>query len=310
MDSTPAQASLTLDGTLGETFNYFTAFPEDPKILKGLVGVIWVLELGQTITCWHAIYQVSVTFYGLQEHILRPPLSLIFAILFHAFIAIGVQTFFVYRVWVLSRKWHIPILCCGLNLVRLASNLLLFAKMTNDRLYTDLTSKLKWEVILTGTISPVVDIIIAAALIYYLRDIGNTPFKHTGQIVKTIMVWTLERTLLTTATGVLQVVLYIARHNDLSWLMLFLIQGKLFSNSLLASLNGRVRFRSSHPPPVRSTVMDFNSMRGPTSTSHPDTSFSLQRISESRDSQDIFALTKGIESEAQTSLQTGSNSEP
>ncbi|KAJ7250498.1 hypothetical protein B0H12DRAFT_663280 [Mycena haematopus] len=325
-----APPALTIDGTLGEvqialvlatwlfgiltlqTYNYFSAFPMDHKILKALVGVIWVLELGQTITCWHAMYTVSVTFYGQPQHILRPPLSLVFAILFHAFIAIGVQTFFVYRVWVLSRKWPIPILCCALNLVRLASNLLLFAKMCKVRLYTDLTTKLKWEVILTGTISPVVDIIIAAALIYHLRDLGNMSFKRTSHIVNTIVVWTLERTLLTTATGVLQVVLYLARRNDLSWLVLFLIQGKLFSNSMLASLNGRTHFRSSIPPHVGSTVLNFNSIPLTSVTApHPD-ALPQHRITESDDtrSQDIFALSKEIGSEAQTSLQTASSSEP
>ncbi|KAF8216941.1 hypothetical protein K438DRAFT_1798048 [Mycena galopus ATCC 62051] len=320
-------SDVSIDGTLGEvqialvvatwlfgiltlqTFNYFSAFPNDSKVLKGLVGVIWFLELGQTISCWHAMYIISVKFYGQTQHILVPPLSLVFAILFHAFIAIGVQTFFVYRVWVLSGHLPIPILCCVLNLVRLASNILLFAGVAKDRIYTSLTTKLRWEVILTGTTSPVVDIIISASLIYYLRDLRDTTFRQTTQIVNTIVIWTLERTLLTTATGVMQVVLYLAlaRRNDLSWLVFFLIQGKLFSNSLLASLNGRTRFRSPpgprNTPAVRSTAIDFNTVRTATSTnlntdSEQDGTLPMHTImsetTHTRTSQDIYPPAKEI----------------
>jgi len=53
-----------------------------------------------------------------------------------------------------------------------------------------------------------------------------------------------ETTLLTTASGIMQLILFLTRRHDLSWEMFFLIQAKLFSNSMLASLNGRKRFRS------------------------------------------------------------------
>ncbi|KAF7356263.1 Saposin B-type domain-containing protein [Mycena venus] len=234
---------LSLDGTLGEvqialvlatwlfgietlqTWNYYRDFPTDGKALKGLVAVIWFLELGHTIACWHSMYLVTVTFYGRPEHILSPPLSMVFVILLHAFIAIGVQTFFVYRVWVLSGKWPIPILCCFLNLLRLGCNVLLFVDLSKHRLYSRLTTDLRWEVILMDTINPAVDIIIAASLVYYLWGRRKSDFKQTNRMVDTIIVWTLERTLLTTATGIMQLVLYLAR-DDLSWLIFFLIQGK------------------------------------------------------------------------------------
>ncbi|KAJ7812011.1 hypothetical protein B0H14DRAFT_1463542 [Mycena olivaceomarginata] len=273
-----------------QTFNYYSAFPKDGKFLKGLVGSIWFLELGQTIACWHSMYMVTVTYYGQPEHILSPPLSMEFSILFHALIAISVQTFFLYRVWVLSSQWFIPIFCCVLNLVRLAFNIVLFADLAKYRAYSRLTKELKWEVIVAGTTSPVVDIIIMVSLVYYLWDMRNTQFKQTTHIVNTIVVWTLERTLLTTATGVMQVVLYLARH-DLSWLVFFLIQGKLFSNSMLASLNGRTRFRSLHDRPNGSHALAFNTM---VDTTHLDSILPIGRISETQaaGSRDIYPSDK------------------
>ncbi|KAJ7908993.1 hypothetical protein B0H13DRAFT_2330844 [Mycena leptocephala] len=64
-------------------------------------------------------------------------------------------------------------------------------------------------------------------------------------MVDTIILWTVETTLLTTISGALQLILFLTRRHDLSWLVFFLIQAKLFSNSMLASLNGRTQFRQT-----------------------------------------------------------------
>ncbi|KAJ6462353.1 hypothetical protein C8R47DRAFT_1158378 [Mycena vitilis] len=276
MSAPPAAApALDLDGTLGDiqialvfatwlfgimtlqTFNYYREFQKDPNVLKGLVGGIWLLELGHTIVTWHAMYTITVTFYGKPQHIFAPPLSLVFPIFFHALIAIAVQTFFVYRVRVLSGQWLIPIICCALNLVRLACNMLLFGELSRDPVFTLLTTKFNWEIILVSAIGPAVDIIVAGSLVYYLWHRRNTDFKQTNRMVDTIIIWTVETTLLTTISGAMQLILFLTRRHDLSWLVFFLIQAKLFSNSMLASLNGRTRFRI--PTATGSNVLAFGS---------------------------------------------------
>ncbi|KAJ7680762.1 hypothetical protein DFH06DRAFT_1315505 [Mycena polygramma] len=218
-----------------QTFNYYRNFPRDFKAIRGLVGGIWILELGHTIVAWHAMYTITVTFYGQPQHIFSPPISLVFPILFNALIAIGVQTFFVYRVRALSRKWLIPVFCCTLNLVRLAFNMLLFGELYGKLVFTLLTTKYNWMIILVSTIGPAVDIIIAGSLVYYLWHRKSSGLKQTKSMVDSIIIWTVETTLLTTASGVLQLILFLTRRHDLSWLVFFLIQTKLFSNSMLAS---------------------------------------------------------------------------
>nr|KAJ7312389.1 hypothetical protein DFH08DRAFT_896900 [Mycena albidolilacea] len=281
-----------LDGTLGsiqialvvatwlfgietlQTFNYYRDFAKDPKILKALVGGIWLLELGYTIVCWHAMYIITVTFYGQPQHILAPPLSLVFPIFFNALIAIAVQTFFVYRVKVLSGQWLIPILCCVMNLARLGFNMLLFGKLSQRPVFTLLTTEFNWEIVLVSSIGPAVDIIVAFSLIYYLWHRRNTDFKHTNRMVDTIIIWTVETTLLTTLSGAMQLILFLARRHDLSWLVFFLIQGKLFSNSLMASLNGRGRLRAA------GNILAFDSSRSAPTGNNTDVVIRMHQISE------------------------------
>ncbi|KAF7356269.1 Saposin B-type domain-containing protein [Mycena venus] len=293
--ATPPPKLPPLDGTLGDiqialvvatwlfgigslqAWNYYREFPKDPKILKGLVGGIWLLELGYTIVCWHAMYIITVTFYGKPQHILEPPLSLVFPIFFNALIAIAVQTFFVYRVKVLSGKWLIPILCCAMNLARLGFNMLLFAKLSQRPQFTLLTTVFNWEIILVSSIGPAVDIIVAASLVYYLWHRRNTDFKQTNRMVDTIIIWTVETTLLTTISGVMQLVLFLARRHDLSWLVFFLIQGKLFSNSLMASLNGRSRFRT---PTAGTNAMAWSTGGSTANNVNTDVVIRMHQISE------------------------------
>ncbi|KAJ7083465.1 hypothetical protein C8R44DRAFT_992024 [Mycena epipterygia] len=257
-----------------QTFNYYRAFPEDKRALKILVGGIWLLELANTIGCWHALYTMTVTFYGQPAHIVNLPRSFVFTTLVHAIINIVVQTFFALRVRALSQRWLMTILCCILNFLRLIGDIALFTALWEDPNLLHLGEKWNWLVTTTSSIGPVVDVMIAASLCYYLwRSRKSSGFsKQTNNVVDTIIIWTVETTSITTVSALLQLILFLAR-KDLTWMIFYLIETKFFSNSLLASLNGRQRFRSvdlQHSPHVisfdrearvrRRTTMQLNSV--------------------------------------------------
>ncbi|KAJ7479210.1 hypothetical protein FB451DRAFT_1172322 [Mycena latifolia] len=90
-------------------------------------------------------------------------------------------------------------------------NLALLGELWRDEEVVLVETKLAWVVITASAVGPVVDIITAVSLCYALWRFKNPDFKRMS--------------------GVLQLVLYLARRD-------------LLSNSLLASLNGRQRLRS------------------------------------------------------------------
>ncbi|KAJ7136680.1 hypothetical protein C8R44DRAFT_767660 [Mycena epipterygia] len=61
-------------------------------------------------------------------------------------------------------------------------------------------------------------------------------------MVDTLILWTIETTMITSFAGILELILFLTR-KDLAWISFYLIQPKLFSNSMLASLNNRQRIR-------------------------------------------------------------------
>ncbi|KAF8203405.1 hypothetical protein K438DRAFT_571268 [Mycena galopus ATCC 62051] len=186
------------------------------------------------------MYSMTVTFYGQAENVLDVPVSLVFTILFHAIITIVVQSYFAFRVGILLKRWHMTILCCFLSLLRLIGYLVLFVSLWNRPDLSLLTTEFNWIVITVSSIGPLVDILIAASLVYFLWHFGGS--KSTNNMVETIIIWTVETTMITSISGLLQLILFVT-WGDLSWMIFYLIQTKLFSNSMLASLNGRRHFR-------------------------------------------------------------------
>ncbi|KAJ7479197.1 hypothetical protein FB451DRAFT_1451096 [Mycena latifolia] len=249
-----------------QTFNYYRQFPQDALKLKILVAGIWSLELAHTASTCLAVYSMTVTFYGQPQHIEHPSFSFVLTLFFHSLLSAIVPTFFAFRVRVLLMRWPITILCCFLNLVRLLSNLALLGELWRDEEVVLVETKLAWVVITASAVGPVVDIIIAVSLCYALWRFKNPDFKRTSWLVDTIILWThvgcsatgsLPRTPgpfldLTSTTHSLFTALYLPAllgtlrnvPAKVSWIIFWLIQAKLLSNSLLASLNGRQRLRS------------------------------------------------------------------
>jgi hypothetical protein len=141
------------------------------------------------------MYSVTVTFYGQPQHIFEPPLTLVLPVLFHGLIALAVQvrshlflrclpckfpsqTFFVYRVRVVSGKWAIPVVCSVLNLGRLGCLLMLFAKLWQKPLFTLLTTTYNSDVIAVSSLGPGVEITVAASLLYYLWNRRGADFSQ------------------------------------------------------------------------------------------------------------------------------------
>ncbi|KAJ6599988.1 hypothetical protein DFH09DRAFT_1271525 [Mycena vulgaris] len=235
-------SSSTPDGTVGhveiglviatflfgietlQTFNYYREYPNDRRMLKTLVAGIWLLELAHLICSCHAIYLVTVTFYGQPQQLLNTPPSLVFTIILQAPINFVVQTFFAFRVQTLSKQWSFTILCCVLNFLRLFFNVGLFVELWKRPEWSFLTIQLRWMIITASSIGPSVDIGIATALCYCLWRYKNSDFKQLS--------------------GALLLILFLTR-NDLIWMIFYLIQTRLFANSMLASLNGRHRLRST-----------------------------------------------------------------
>ncbi|KAJ7701345.1 hypothetical protein B0H16DRAFT_1705392, partial [Mycena metata] len=196
-----------------QTFNYYRRFREDSKILKATAITIVpylhkhrakgsgrCLELVNTICGLNAIYSMTVTFYGHapSQHILNPPHTLNMTILLSAPINALVQLFFGNRTRVLSGHWHIMVLCLFLTLLRFICNVALtIAFWASPSGFSVLRSSDHWEMITASSVGPAVDGLIAVSMCFCLWRLRRSGVKRTQRMGDTLIVWTVETTLIT-----------------------------------------------------------------------------------------------------------------
>lgn len=225
-----------------QTFGYYKKFSNDPWQLRTFVGVIWTLELTHCALSAHSVYWVTVTNFGRTAVLNEIPPALGASVALSGIIGPAIQAFFAHRVLRLSRSWIIPSICWLLCILRCASLLVVTgASYTSDTL---LHFKHKWDWILVTSlaISTAVDVLIAGSLCYFLWKRRDGAFARTTTVVDQLIMWSIQTGLLTSIGTVVMLILFLVVHNH-AWLAVFFVISRLFSNSLMASLNARAKLR-------------------------------------------------------------------
>jgi len=134
------------------------------------------------------------------------------------------------------------------------------------------------------------DIMIAGALCYFLHG-SRTGFKSTDTIVTTLIVYAINRCLLTSVVAILEVIVFSTMPHSLWFVAIDFVIGKLYANSLLATLNSREALRAANTTTsnnIRLTDMEFNK--------------NIQQTNTKADTRDLFL---DLNSEGSTTRHTG-----
>ncbi|KAH9030971.1 hypothetical protein EDB84DRAFT_184460 [Lactarius hengduanensis] len=155
------------------------------------------------------------------------------------FIAFMVQMYFCYRIWTLTRNvW----LCSIITVTSIGAAIgaawggivsIVDAKYAVS----------KPAIYLWSTSSTVADILIATAMTLLLRRTRAIEGLYSRFVLVRVVRVTIETNMLTASVAIASVVLYAAFPNQIYYTFTVGIIGKLYSNSLLVSLNNRIYFR-------------------------------------------------------------------
>ncbi|KAF9468724.1 hypothetical protein BDZ94DRAFT_693505 [Collybia nuda] len=279
---------ITLDGTLGallictiiavalfgviclQTYQYFNYYVKDPLYMKILVAIIWCLEFVHTVVIVHALYRIVVTDFGVPSFLADEPATLKTSILFSGFINTGVQGFFAYRIKVVSKRWTMPIICWSLLAVRLtcviaSSIIVLRVKIP------EFASHYKWLLTLLLVATAIGDLVVAGALAYFLSQ-GRSGFLKTDHVVNELILFSIETGLVTSLVAMAVLIIFLTKPTTFAWIGMLLTLAKIYTNSLLLSLNNRKHLRSEfvgyndsrrselQPHKARGIALEMNSM--------------------------------------------------
>ncbi|KAJ6572205.1 hypothetical protein B0H19DRAFT_679886 [Mycena capillaripes] len=254
-----ALVSYVLFGvTTTQTYIYYSRFPEDSRKLKALVGFVWLCELAQTLYIGHVLYMYTISDYAQPERLLGVvPKSLETTIVFSAQVAACVQGFFSFRIYRLSNKLCIPVDIWVLVLSRLVVAIMLFVFGLETKSVLGYVLQWQWLVTLLWSVSTANDLAITVTLVVLLHNRRADVHTRTAALVDKLIMWTVETGILTSAWGIMIPICFTTMKTNFIWIGLYFVSPRLFSNSLLASLNSRATLRAMNEVsmPVSTPVM-------------------------------------------------------
>lgn len=254
----------TLYGVLLTQFYVYTYnFPNDGKHLKFLAYGVFLVETVQSALALVDLYYWFASGFGNIAHLASPHFSVFDGPIIEGVVSLTVQSFFVYRIWVLSSResWW---LCSIISLFSTVAAV----SVVSGGIYAHITKvfakgrvlKIFALVWLIGSI--LADGLISISMIFHLekrRTDGGGFF--SDHALSRIVRLTVETNILTTFVAIVALVVIVV-HPDKDWYTCpTAVMGKLYSNALLASLNNRIaiRERAVRKPAIRSPSVTVSS---------------------------------------------------
>ncbi|KAN0128015.1 hypothetical protein V8E53_014192 [Lactarius tabidus] len=222
---------------------YSYNFPNDKRALKLLAYFVFSLETAQTVLTGSDVYYWLIAGFGNVERLAHSHFAGIDVALMTALISVIVQGYFCRRIWVLNNKrsswmcWIIAV--CALTQSTAMAWLGIESRIVGKYVVSQIAVYL-WSIP-----SALADILIAAAMILLLRRASGN---FASFVLIRVVRITIETNALTAVSAITILVLYAAFPNEVYYLYLTEIIGKLYSNTLLVSLNNRIYFREHQPP--------------------------------------------------------------
>ncbi|KDQ58604.1 hypothetical protein JAAARDRAFT_673647 [Jaapia argillacea MUCL 33604] len=255
---------LVLDDTLGAMFigvvvaaalwgvscvqawYYYNHYRVDLWHIRLLVTAAFITDTIHQMLITHTLYVYLVTNFGNPLILDSLVWSLLVEVLFNGLTALMVQLFFTIRIWKLSER-SIAVTLCVLLLV-LAEFGTVFAytvKALHFSTFTQL-AELKALSMTVNALAAAGDVVIAAVLCTVLHR-ARTGFQHSNNVINRLMIFCVNTGLLTSICAVLSLITISALPNTFIYIAFYFASGRLYLNSLLATLNAR---RSIHNKPV------------------------------------------------------------
>ncbi|KAF9247140.1 hypothetical protein BU15DRAFT_69979 [Melanogaster broomeanus] len=228
--------------TCVQTYYYYTHYPKDPWYIKLLVGAALVSDTCHQALITHSAYTYLVTDFGNLVGITKLVWSLIVEVLFNGFTAFMVQSFLAMRVYRLSNKSY---LATSSVMVLVIGEFVLLLIYVGKALPMDTFVELAELKVLSMSINAVAaagDVLIAIFLCVLLQK-SRTGFRKSDTMINKLILFSMNTGLLTSICAVASLVSISVWPNTFIYIMFYFCLGRLYCNSLLATLNARKGLR-------------------------------------------------------------------
>ncbi|KAF5358662.1 hypothetical protein D9758_007689 [Tetrapyrgos nigripes] len=231
-------------GVIQAWFYYRNYNNKDRWYVRTLVGVVLFCDTAQMAMLSAAVYDYSVTKHDdpLALTKLDVGKNILTQLFFSGAIALLVQQFYCYRIWILSKNW---IITAFVSAFSWASLILLYVYTIETINFPSLAALVEKKTLCTvlNSFGAVTDVVISMAMIYCLQT-SKTGFKSTTGMINRLIAFTFSAGIPTSVCALLDVAsLNSALGDTFVYMGWFLLMGRFYTNSLLVMLNSREYIR-------------------------------------------------------------------
>lgn len=193
-----------------------------------------------------------------------------------------VQLFYVMRVWLLCKNKILTGFILLLTLASTGMGLSWVVIAMQQETYDDLLS-VSWLTITVDSLSAVTDIVIASALVFLLHQ-ARTGFKKSDTMINKLILFVVNTGVLTSCCALASLLVLAASPLTLIYAPLYFCLGRLYTNSLLATLNARdsIKKQSEDNSHMLVSIPQtlFNTHHSVERSSHQNISIKIERTQE------------------------------
>ncbi|KAL1659300.1 hypothetical protein GGG16DRAFT_110514 [Schizophyllum commune] len=236
-------AGLLHGVSIVQTWYYFTHHRDAWHTVSLVTAVLFFDTVHQALISYTVYYYVIAN-YGSAVTIGELVWSLLVEVYFNGFTGFLVQGFLALRIWRLSNKnvWLTSIVCvfifaefcCCLIFASLSLHLNTFAEL----------AELQGLSVSVNALAAAGDVLIAIILCTLLHR-SRTGFSRSDTIINKLIIFAVNTGMLTSLCAVGSLISITVAGNTFWYIAFFFCMGRLYTNSLLATLNARKAIRSS-----------------------------------------------------------------
>ncbi|KAF8159187.1 hypothetical protein B0H34DRAFT_393420 [Crassisporium funariophilum] len=236
--------AATLHGVSCVQAWYYFTHQNDTWGIKGLVGAVMVFDTIHQALITHTVYTYTITNWGNPAELERLVWSMLVEVLFNGFTAFLVQSFLAMRVWRLSNR---KIALTGAVVLLVVGEFGCVIAFTAVSLHLDTfveLESLKYLSILINALAATGDVLIAGSLCTLLH-LSRTGFHRSDTMINKLILFAVNTGFLTSLCAVASLISIVVAGETFLYIAFFFCIGRLYTNSLLATLNARKMIRGS-----------------------------------------------------------------
>ncbi|KAJ6518798.1 hypothetical protein C8R45DRAFT_949252 [Mycena sanguinolenta] len=216
---------------------------KDPWVVKFLVVAVLICDTVQQGMLCHAVYTYLVT--SISDPPILPSVvnTLMIELFFSCAISTLVQQFYCWRIYKISKSVFLAVAVSLVSWTSCVTLLIYAAKAVQLNLLSEVITLKKWS-IAANSLSAVTDITISVVLVIILHTV-KTGFKRSTDLVNRLMVFTFNTGLPTSICALVATICVAAFSETFLYIFFFLLLGRLYTNSILVTLNSREYIKSS-----------------------------------------------------------------